>query len=179
MGGTFINTLYYLIWLVPIIIFAFIAIIYIRNKKVYKYKVRIFRVRENGKVKEANFKGGYIGRKNSAPFFRIKTGKFPWNVIELNETPKVEYIDEEDRVYYKQIDINTFIQIKRKFEEGKLIMTPVESDVKYGAILSVQRIKDVLRVEPAWKRLLPYVGMTLVAVVLIVGYAILLNTKCP
>jgi len=179
MGSTFINTLYYLIWLVPIIVIAISVIIWVRNKKLYRYNVRIFRVRENGRYKEANFKGGYIGRKNSAPFFRIKTGKFPWNVIELNETPKVEYIDEEDRVYYKQIDINTFIQIKRKFEEGKLIMTPVESDVKYGAILSVQRIKDVLRVEPAWKRLLPYVGMTLVAVVLIVGYAILLNTKCP
>ena len=88
-------------------------------------------------------------------------------------------MDEDDRVYYKQIDINTFIQVKRNFHPGTIDMTPVESDVKYGAILSVQRIKDVLRVEPAWKRLLPYVGMTLVAVVLIVGYAILLNTKCP
>ena len=168
-----------MLWLIPLFIIVVAVIIYIKNKKIYRYKIRIFRVRENNKVKEANFKGGYVGRKNSAPFFRIKTGMFPWNVIELTETPKVEFMDEEDRVYYKQIDINTFVQIKRNFNKEGLEFTPVESDVKYGAILSVQRIKDVLRVEPAWKRLLPYVGMTLVAVVLIVGYAILLNTKCP
>lgn len=179
MGSSFLSMAYYMLWLIPMVIVAIAIILYIKNKKIYKYKVRIFRVRENGQFKEANFKGGYIGRKNSAPFFRIKTGMFPWNVIELTETPKVEYMDTDDRVYYKQIDINTFIQMERQFHKGTLDMTPVESDVKYGAILSVQRIKEVLRVEPAWKRLLPYIGMTLVAVVLIVGYAILLNTKCP
>ena len=179
MGGTFINTFYYLLWLVPIFIFAIVGIVYIRNKKIYKYKVRIFRVRENNKVKEVNFKGGYIKRTKATPLFRIKTGKFPWNIIELTETPKVEYMDEEDRVYYKQIDVYTFIQIKRIFHPGTIDMTPVESDVKFQAVADIQEAHSLLMVEPAWKKLLPYFGLTFVGVVLIVGYAILLNTKCP
>ena len=179
MGSTFIDTLYYLIWLVPIFIVAVAVIIYIRNKKIYKYKVRIFRVRENNKVKEVNFKGGYIKRTKATPLFRIKTGMFPWNIIELTETPKVEYMDEEDRVYYKQIDVYTFIQIKRIFHPGTIDMTPVESDVKFQAVADIQEAHSLLMVEPAWKKLLPYFGLTFVGVVLIVGYAILLNTKCP
>ena len=59
---------------------------------------------------------------------------------------------------------------------GKIRMTPVESDVKYGAILSIQRIKDVLRLEPAWKKILPYAGLILMAIVFIVAYAMLMNS---
>ena len=67
--------------------------------------------------------------------------------------------------------------MRREVRKGKLVMTPVESDVKYGAILSIQRIKDVLRLEPTWKKLLPYFGLTIMAVVFIVAYAILMS-KC-
>jgi len=180
-GSSAMQGLYYALWIIPIIVLAVVAIIVIRNKIIFRYKVRIFRVREGGKVKEGNFKAGYIGRKNSAPFFRIKTGKWWWQHIDLTTTPKVEFMDEEDRVYYKQIDINTFVQMKRIFLEDKtnVAYTPVESDVKYGAILSVQRIKDVLRTEPTWKKVLPYATIIFLGMILLAGYAILLNTKCP
>jgi hypothetical protein len=76
----------------------------IRQKMIFKYPVRIFKVRENGGVKELNCKGGYIGRKNSASFFQIKTGKLPWQKVNLNTTPSPSMMDQDNRVYYKQID---------------------------------------------------------------------------
>jgi len=158
---------------IPIIGLGILLITTLRNKKIYKYKARIFRIREGGKHKELNFKAGYINRVNSAPYFKIKTGWF--KSIDLITTPNPAYIDEEDRVYYQQIDVNTFVQMKRRFEKGTVVMTPVESDVKYGAILSIQRIKDVLRLEPTWKKLMPYIGLTLMAVVFIVAYAMLMK----
>lgn len=183
IGSSIFSGLYYALYLLPVAIFVIWVSVVFRNKKLYHYPVRIFKVRENGKVIEFNTKGGYIGRKNSAPFFRIKLGWF--KSVDLTTTPRPEYIDEQDRVYYRQIDVDSYVQLRREFgdfkdEDGnKVTFTPVESDVKYGAILSVHRIKEVLRVEPAWKKVLPYAGMVLVAIVLITGYAILLNTKCP
>jgi len=81
------------------------------DKKRYCYKVRIFRRRENGKIKEINARGGFVNRKTGAPFFRIKYSGFKYT--DLTETPKLQYMDEDDRVYYNQIDINTYIQVKR------------------------------------------------------------------
>lgn len=175
--GTLGNAVKYTLIALPIIGFIAIIVVVIRNKYIYKYQVRVFRTRENGKVKESNYKGGYIGRKNLAPFFRVKTGKWWWQYVDFIETPKIEFMDEDDRLYYKQIDVATFIQLKRNFVGGILQFTPVESDVKYGAVLSVQRIKEVLRTEPTWKKVLPYFGLILLAVVFIVAYAMLMN-KC-
>ena len=173
--GNFKSMMPFIFAIIPVIGLTILFAITLRNKKIYRYKARIFRIREGGKHKELNFKAGYINRKNSAPYFRIKTGWFKG--IDLITTPNPAYIDEEDRVYYQQIDVNTYVQMKRKFEKGRVTMTPVESDVKYGAILSIQRIKEVLRLEPTWKKLLPYFGLTIMAVVFIVAYAILMN-KC-
>lgn len=183
MGTGVVQGLYYLLWIIPLVAIFIVVMMSVRSNMIYKHPVRIFRIRENGKVIESNHRGGYIGRRGSAPFFRIKTGKWYWGwwwTINLTTTPKPEYFDEQNRVYYKQIDVNTFIQMRREFPEDKNVTyTPVESDVKYGAILDIDRIDKVLAIEPAWKKILPYAGMVLVAVVLIVGYAILLNTKCP
>jgi len=172
LGSTFT----YLLYILPVIAVIIILIMWFRNRAVFKYKVRVFRERENRKVKESNYVGGYIGRKNSAPFFRVKTGRWWWQYVDFIETPKIQYMDEEDRVYYSQIDVGTFIQMKRDIISDKLKFTPVESDVKYGAVLSVQRIKDVLRTEPTWKKILPYFGLVLLAVVFIVAYAMLMNS---
>jgi len=177
MGTTIAYTL---LTLVPIILVLVLVIVTLRGRSIYRYRVRIFRIREGGKVKEANFKGGYIGRKNSAPFFRIKTGKMPWHVIDLNTTPLPEYMDEEDRFYYVQRDVNTFIQIKRKMclkKLGEAQYAPVESDVKYGAILAMHRIRNVLQTEPTWKKVLPYFGILFLGVIFIVAYAMLMD-KC-
>ncbi|MBA7490700.1 hypothetical protein ES702_01241 [subsurface metagenome] len=177
-GGIASGLKVFLMYICPILLVGIIAFAQYRNKSIYRYKVRMFRIRENGKVKESNFKAGYIGRKNSAPFFRIKTGKWWWQQIDLTTTPTVKYMDEEDRVYYLQVDVNTFVQLRRYMnltKEKMIRFTPVESDVKYGAILSVQRIKDVLRTEPTWKKLLPYFGLVLLAIVFIIAYAMLMN----
>jgi hypothetical protein len=173
--GGFKDLMPLMVAIVPIILLLALFLITLRNKKIYKYKARIYRVREGGRHKELNFKAGYINRQNSAPYFRIKTGWFKG--INLITTPNPKYIDEEDRVYYQQLDVNTFVQMRRQMKKGSFTVTPVESDVKYGAILSIQRIKEVLRLEPTWKKLLPYFGLTIMAVVFIVAYAILMN-KC-
>ena len=171
MGSTF----KYILYLLPVVILIIIIATWWRHKVVFKYKVRVFRERENGKVKESNYVGGYIGRKNLAPFFKVKTGRWWWQYVDFIETPKIQYMDEDDRLYYKQIDVGTFIQLKRSFEGDRFFFTPVESDVKYGAVLSVQRIKEVLRTEPTWKKVLPYASLIILAIVFIAAYAILLN----
>ncbi len=171
---------YWLMWITPLIIAIITAIVIYRNKKIYAYPVRIFKVRENGKVIERNCKGGYITRRNSSPFFRIKLGWLPWQYKDLTTTPNPAYMDEQNRVYLKQIDVDSFIQIRRYFDNsGNIHYSPVESDVKYGAILSIQRIRQLTSTEPTWKRVLPYVGMVLVFAMGIVGWALLMNAKCP
>jgi len=175
--GGIAGSLKYILYALPFIIIVVFIVLHYRNKGIYKYKVRIFKERENGKVKEHNYVGGYIGRLNSAPFFRVKTGSWWWQYMDFIETPKIQYMDEDDRIYYKQIDINTFIQMRREFGKSGIMFTPVESDVKYGAILSIQKIKEVLRTESTWKKVLPYFGLVLMAVVFIVAYAMLMN-KC-
>lgn len=173
---------WYIALVIPIILVVIIIATSVRNKVIYKHPVRIFKTRENGKVKEVNCKGGYIGRKNSAPFFRIKTGKWWWQYVDLIKTPNPALMDEEDRVYYRQIDVDSFLQMRRDFPMNpgdNIKYTPVEPDIKYGAILACQRIRDVLRLEPTWKKVLPYAGVIFVGMILLIGYAILLNTKCP
>lgn len=178
---SFMNTggiMNFLMWTIGILIFLgiFGIIIYMwYQKKVYMYPVRIFRRRENGGVLEINGFGGYINRTSGAPFFRIKLGK--GKKVDLTETPKLEYMDEQSRVYYNQIDIDTFIQIKRNFDIDSVKYTPVESDVKYGAILSVQRVKDTLKMESTWSKLAPYLTLALLSIVFIVAYSMLMD-KC-
>ena len=180
--------LYWSMWIAPFVLLFIIFISSLRKKMIFNYPVRIFRIRENGKVIETNKLGGYIQRKNSAPFFRIdmkiKWNPFTWwKKIDLTTTPNPKYIDEQNRVYYLQIDVATFVQLKRKFDlvektitdkEGKpkkvlygggFELTPVESDVKYGAILSMQRIREVTRQGEKWKTLLLWGAFTLLAIV--------------
>jgi len=173
--GSIGTTFKYILYFLPIPVIILIVAMWIRHRMVFKYKVRVFRERENNKVKESNYVGGYIGRKNLAPFFRVKTGRWWWQYVDFIETPKIQYMDEDDRLYYKQIDVGTFIQMKRELKGDRLNFTPVESDVKYGAVLSVQRIKEVLRTEPTWKKVLPYAALIILAIVFIVAYAMLMN----
>jgi len=176
LGGGVLGVLKGVLYMIPVFILIGIIIAHFRNKAVYKYKVRIFKVRENGKVKELNCKGGYIGRRNSAPFFRIKLGKWWWQYRDLNTTPNPAFMDEEDRVYFKQIDVDTYVQLKRKFiKEDEIEYAPVESDIKYGTILSVQKIKEVLRTEPTWKRIAPYATLITLALIFVIAYAMLMK----
>jgi len=175
--NTILSTLKYFLYVFPIFIILFLIIIYFRNKITYHYPVRIFKIRENGKFLENNYKGGYIARKNSAPFFRIKKGFWWWQYVDLIKTPNPAYLDEQDRVYYSQIDVDTYIQLKRTFDKTIVNFTPVEPDVKYGAILSIQRIKEVLRTESTLKRMLPYLSLIILAIIFLVAYWMLMD-KC-
>ena len=184
-GSILLNVLKWLVYSLPVIILLIIFIIQKSNKKKYPHKVRIYKIRENGKVKEVNLVGGFFGRKGGTSFFNIKTGFFPWQCRQLSETPKMEYVDEEDRVYYKQIDIDTFIQLQRTFanlkdKNGKeIIFTYVPTDVKYGAILSVEKIRAVLQPQDRWKTIAAIGGMVLVFALAIVIFALMMNAKCP
>jgi len=174
------NSIYWLMWIAPLIAVIITAIVIYRDKKLYAYPVRIFRIRENGKVIEKNCKGGYISRKNSAPFFRIKLGWLPWQYKDLTTTPNPAYMDEQNRVYLKQIDVDSYIQLRRYFDNtGNVHYTPVESDVKYGAILSIQRIRALTSTEPTWKKLATIGGMVLVFAMGVIGWALMMNAKCP
>ncbi|MHA1225344.1 MAG: hypothetical protein ACTSPV_01210 [Candidatus Hodarchaeales archaeon] len=174
------SSIYILVWVIPLILIISFIVVHFRNKKIYVYPVRIFRTRENGKVIEKNFKGGYIKRRGSSPYFRIKLGKWWWQYTDLITTPNPEYMDEQNRVYLKQIDVGSFVQMRRYFDNrNNVYYSPVESDVKYGAILSIQRIRQLTSTEPTWKKLATIGGMVLVFAMGIVGWALMMNAKCP
>lgn len=170
------TTAKYLLYLSPVIVLAGIAAFLIRGKILYNYPVRIFRTRENGKVLEKNCKGGFIQRKNSAPYFRIKFGPFWWQKKDLNSTPKTALMDEQNRVYYNQIDIDTFVQMKREFNPDKKVkFTPVDSDVKYGAILDIQKIRDVTAKKDTLMKYLGWGALMLIAVIHLVVVLVVLK----
>lgn len=163
-----------------VIVLLIVCVVIIKNKKKFVYPVRIFRTRENNKVVEVNYKGGYIGRKNSSPFFRIKTGFWWWKYIDLLTTPDLRYMDEQNRVYYRQDDVDTFQQVKRFFDvDTNVHFQPVEADTKYGAILSIQRIRQLTGGSDKWKTIAAIGGMVLIFSLAIVGWALMMNAKCP
>ncbi len=176
LGSGFVTGLKSLVYILPILGIAIALILYFRNKSLYKYPVRIFRIRENGKHKEFNCVGAFINRVGNAPYFRIKTGRLPNQGIDLFTTPEVRYMDEEDRVYYQQTDVSTFQQVRRYFDkDGNVHFDTVESDVKYGAVLAAMKVRALMTIEPTWKKVLPYFGLAICAVVYIVSYVLLLQ----
>lgn len=178
IGGVFEGVKIFGFYILPVLIIIVMGFIFYRDKTIFKYKVRMFRIRENGKVKESNYKAGYMGRVGSGQFFRIKTGKMWWQQIDLLTTPIVKYMDEDNRVYYLQSDVGTFVQMKKSLDitTGIIFYTQVEGqDVKYSTILSGKRIKDILRTEPTWKKLLPYAGILILAIIFVVAYAVVYN----
>jgi len=178
--GAFAGVSYWwIVWILLIGAILYVIISAIRGKMIFKYPVRIFKTREHGTVKEQNCKGGYIGRKNSASYFQIKTGMFPWQKINLNTTPNPQYMDQDNRVYYKQIDLNTFVQLKRSFTGDAINYDSVEQDVKYGAILDIQRIKEILRTESTWKKLAPYFALVIIFIFGVLAFYFVTNAKCP
>jgi hypothetical protein len=109
---------YYVIWglvIVGVLIFAWMTY---QNKKIYIYKVRIFRRRENGIVKEINKNGGYLV-KNGQTIFAIKMSKFKKK--ELGRLPDSSLMDEEDRIYFYQLSPDApLMQCKRTFTIDKV-----------------------------------------------------------
>ena len=171
MFGGILSSMKSFVYAIPIIVVGLVVAVVMRNRMAYNYPVRIFRMRENGKVLETNCKGGYVKRKNSAPYFRIKTGFFWWQKIDLTTTPKPEHIDEQNRIYYKQIDVGSFAQVRREFNDEGVTYKPVESDVMYGAILSIQKIRDVTA---AQDKMMKYAAWGVLALMVVVHLVIVL-----
>lgn len=168
----------YIIYLIPVILIGTLIGVYARNKAVYKYKVRVYRLRENGALKEVmNTKGGYITRKNTLSFFRIKTGKWwqPFKKVDLNATPKPQWIDNDDRVYYVQTDIDSYVQLPFKVNMSGVVLESIEPDIKHGALLDMQKVRAVLNTESAWKKYAPFITLMFLGIILIIGLAILRN----
>lgn len=136
------------------LLFTLIAVMifkHLRNKEIFKYKVRVFRRREGKQPKEIDCKGGFIKGSDGIQKFRIKLNKLkPWLKVDLDKIPDARYMDEQDRIYYYQLDPTTFIQAKRIFNEkpsdtvvlkfikpylayntGDIIETQVESAIEY------------------------------------------------
>lgn len=112
-------TPYIIYGIIGILVFGFIFI-KMRERKIYTFHVRVLRRRENNKTKESNYKGGYIKSKDGLQKFAIKTGRMPWQKTVLDRLPDAHYIDEENRVYYNQIDPDTYIQVRKIFMEKQM-----------------------------------------------------------
>jgi uncharacterized membrane protein YcjF (UPF0283 family) len=170
-------------WFAGIVVLGvilYLGITMIRNKKIFIYKIRIFQTRENGSVKEINCKGGYLKNKNTGiTKFRIKKGRMPWDWVDLTTTPQASAIDYENRIYYKQIDLKTYIQLKRVFDKSILMFQPVEQDVVYGAMLEMKRVDEALHKDSNWAKVAPFITMGVIFVLAIVGWYFVMDAKCP
>ncbi len=171
------NWIYLVYALIFFLVFGFIFML-IQDKKKYVYKVRIYQTRENGSVKELNYKGGYFKGRSGVRFY-IKRGLLPLNKIVLKTTPNPAMMDFENRVYYKQIDVDTFIQLKRVFDKDILLFKPVEQDVKYGAELDLLGMEKALKNESTWAKIAPFIAMAMIFVLAIIGWWMVMDAKCP
>jgi len=169
---------WWVLWVLLIGLIGYLVISVIRNKVIFVYPIRIFRTREMGGVKEKNGKGGYI-KRGGISFFRIKLGIWPWMKVDLNTTPNPKYMDQDNRVYYKQIDLKTYIQLKRTFGVDFVTFNPVEQDVVFEAILDIQKAHDLLQKKSLFEKVAPFATMVLIFLFGILGYYFVTNSKCP
>lgn len=120
VGGFVDASVGYLAWgAVGLILLGFI-LMKLREWKIYRYPVRAFRRREGNKVKEINYKGGYLIGKNKVREFWVKTGRMPWQATKMDRLPDAHFMDEDNRVYYNVVDPDTWIQVRRTFLEKQI-----------------------------------------------------------
>lgn len=162
-------------WVIPVllIIVILIAVLFItRQRSIYRYPVTIFREREAGGIKERETKGGIIERKNSAPFFAIKMGMFKRK--EIYKLPDLSGMTHNDRLYYYQKNPDSYIQLKRKLTAEVIQFEPVESDVKYGGILAMQRIDQITNTQSFWEKYTtPIMILSALSIIMIMFYMLL------
>lgn len=116
----------YLAWGgIALLLLGFI-IMKIREWKIYKYPVRVFRRRENNSVSEINYRGGFLVNRDGIREFWVKTGRMPWMAKKLHAIPDANFMDTEGRVYYNLIDPDTWIQVQRTFLRKQMLKRKVE-----------------------------------------------------
>jgi len=133
LGGWFSDIGMYVLYAILGLFICFIFWRFYRNKEIFRWKVRNFRRRESGRVKESNIKGGYLKNKEGIPFFRIKLHRFKfWQRADLYTLPDAKFISEDDRIYYNQIDPFTFVQCKRTFSTRMINKKEIKLLKKHG-----------------------------------------------
>lgn len=135
----------YLIWgFVALFVGGFLYFKY-KDKKVYIYPVRIYRQRNNGQVKEFNTFGGYI-KKGKITQFIIKMSRFKKKPAD--KLPLSQYMDEDNRVYYWQLNPDSpLIQVKRDFVINKILIPndkfvePSDEEIKKVTLEVLEKVK--------------------------------------
>lgn len=135
----------YLMWGIGITLVLVLVYRMYKNKQIFVFPVRIYQRRENGKVREKNAVGGFMLDKDKVPFFRIKLSRFkPWMKVDLRHLPDAHMMDEENRVYYNQIDPWTYIQVKRTFSTRNIAKIPIKLIKEYqghkiGSVFEIEQ----------------------------------------
>ncbi len=148
----------------------------VKNKVKFKYRAEIERRRQTSadgtatSSKRLSGKAGYF-RKGSKMIFKIKYGFFPWNVIDLTKLPDPKYMDSENTVYYLQLNKDSLVQAKKSVDwtNGGIELEPVESDMKYGALLDIHERDVILQQQSAWQK---YGGPVLLSLIFVTGIVV-------
>lgn len=193
-GGDVVGILLIIvIYVLPLLLGLGFILMKVHEKKVYIHPVRIFKRRDSGKVKEINKKGGFVKTKSGIRLFRVKIGAMPWSTRD-EDLPDMRYMDEDDRVYYNQIDPDMWIQCDRTFtykrkvkvkkdngEVEEVIMdveyTPVPTDIKSKTISELQKAREVLGLESTWSRILPHITLLILGLIFLIAYYMLMNNS--
>jgi hypothetical protein len=142
-GGLYDIALYVFYALIAVGVAVFGYMKY-RDKKVFIYPVRIYRQRNNGQVKEFNTFGGYT-KKGIQNKFTIKMTKFKKK--ELDKLPLSEFMDEDNRIYYWQLNPDApLIQVKRDFSIRQIMVPndnfiePTKEEIERGIKIALIEI---------------------------------------
>jgi len=176
-GGHFVTTLS---WALPtILILLLVGFVFYKWKenKSYKYPITIFSARDEGGYREIECKGGFLRRKGSAPYFRIKYSLFKHT--DMITPPKLEGVTLYNRIYYLQKDIDTFVQMRRKMDESIVNFIPVESDMKYGAILQIKRIREIMTTKSNFEKYAPTATVFFGLVIILIMFYMLMKQMDP
>lgn len=164
-----------LLVLLPLIFIIVIAYLVYRDKSIYTWKVRLYQIRDNGTVKEKNYKAGFI---QGGKLFRIKTSKFnPRKKIDLNRSPDPKYVDEENRVYYKQIGVGShnLMQLERVFDDSKVKFSPITTNQYYGAVQAIKDAKNAVTKKSNGAQIAMIAGFVIMAISFIIAFIMLVD----
>ena len=103
-------------WIAVVLVIAGVLIfvgLQIRNKMIFTYNHITTRLRNNQKIRTIRNKAGFI-KKKGLTYFRLKTGRMPWQYHDLVEHPNLAEVDGDNTVYYTQLGTDIFIQSSKR-----------------------------------------------------------------
>lgn len=127
----------------------------VRDMRLYKFKVTIYAERNNN-LYETTDRGAFMERKGMRYFKMKKTKK------ELTTCPIADGISNQNHIFLYQKDADTYIQLIARVSNNILTFEPVPTDIKYGAVLEINRIEKLLRKDSKLKEYFPLIAIVLV-----------------